>query len=594
MTLAGAAADEGELEGEFNGAFSFFAEEEPAPTEKTECAVPDVSKYEALEQRLARIRAEKNLVVAENPQEVLREEEEERRARARAALRKDCDSGEDSEDEPYFDSGLGLDLPKAERFADMNLSRPILKGLAALRFEKPTPIQAAAIPVALMGKDICGGAITGSGKTAAFLIPILERLLHRPKSASAAIRVLILLPTRELAVQCHEVAVKLASFCDVRCCLAAGGLPMRAQEVDLRRHPEIVVATPGRLIDHLRNSADFTLESIEILVLDEADRMLEDGFADELDEIIKYCPKQHQTILFSATMTDNVDDLVRLSLKKPIRLFVDSNTAIARKLDQEFVRIREDREEDRFPIILSLCRRVCTARCIIFFPTKELAHRCRILLGLAGLKAAELHGGLSQTDRLDALERFKNSTVDFLTATDVAARGLDISGVQFVVNYSMPTNYKLYLHRVGRTARAGLAGRSITLVGEGADRKQLKMVIKNSAETVRHRQIQPSAIDHYRKVVEKISPEIDAVLADEKETKLLEKTEKELLRAENILNHQDEIASRPKKTWFQSAAIKKNTKSSLVSGMAIHALGRDRSSLGDEKRRGSTGKKSKK
>lgn len=175
-----------------------------------------------------------------------------------------------------------------ESFAELNLSKPIMKALSVVGFTRPTPIQAAAIPAAMAGKDVCGGAVTGSGKTAAFLIPILERLLHRSRSGPASIRVLILLPTRELAVQCHKVALDLAKFTDVKAALIAGGLPMRQQEVELRARPEILVATPGRLIDHLTNSQSFTLESIEILVLDEADRMLEQGFADELVHSISH------------------------------------------------------------------------------------------------------------------------------------------------------------------------------------------------------------------------------------------------------------------------------------------------------------------
>jgi ATP-dependent RNA helicase DDX27 len=430
------------------------------------------TKFDALEQKLAEIRTTQNLAL-------LSDESSSEESSSETEAEADNFNFEGEGKAEYFESGEGLavDQENITTFSELNLSRQLLKGLSALRFERPTPIQKVAIPVALMGKDICGGAVTGSGKTAAFLIPIIERLIHRPKNLPAATRVVIILPTRELAIQCHEVAVALAKFTDVRCCLAAGGLPMRAQQADLRCNPEIVIATPGRLIDHLRNSASFTMASVEILVLDEADRMLEDGFKDELDEIIRHTPKQRQTILFSATMTENVTELVRLSLRKPVRLFVDSNTAIARKLLQEFVRIREERETDRMPILLALCHRTCTERCIIFFPTKELAHRFRLILGLAGLRCAELHGGLTQSERLDALDRFKLEKVDFLTATDVAARGLDIQGVKYVLNYSMPANYKLYLHRVGRTARAGLDGCSITLVGEGADRKLLKMVI---------------------------------------------------------------------------------------------------------------------
>lgn len=551
------------------------------------------SKYEKLEAKLADLRTALPVVQAAqkedgkpdlskamqttNSTNTNKSESKNKNKSKKAKLVKEPQEDVQSEEEQivvneeYFDTGIEGLGQNISTFADLNLSRPLLKGLAALKFEQPTPIQKASIPVALMGKDICGGAVTGSGKTAAFLIPIIERLMHRPKSAPAASRVLILLPTRELAVQCHQVSLALAKFSNVRSCLAAGGLPMRVQESELKTRPDIVVATPGRLIDHIRNSPSFSLDAVEILVLDEADRMLEDGFADELNEIIRNTPKQRQTILFSATMTDNVDELVRLSLRRPVRLFVDSNTAIARKLVQEFVRIRDDREIDRMPILLALCLRTCTERCIVFFPTKDLAHRFRLVLGLANLRCAELHGGLTQAERLDALDRFKEGAVDFLTATDVAARGLDIQGVRFVLNYSMPLNYKLYLHRVGRTARANLAGCAITLVGEGADRKVLKMVIKNSTMPVQHRQLPPAVIDEFRGLIDEMQPAVQKVLDDEKEAKALAQTERDLSRAENLLMHGKEIHSRPKKTWFQSGVQKLSSRK------------RDMQSLGDDR-----------
>jgi ATP-dependent RNA helicase DDX27 len=223
----------------------------------------------------------------------------------------------------------------------MNLSRPILKALTSLSFHTPTPIQAATIPVALLGKDIVGNAVTGSGKTAAFIIPMLERLLYREKGKkAAATRCLILVPTRELAVQCFEVGKKLSAHTDVRFALIAGGLSLKAQESTLRTRPDVVIATPGRLIDHLRNSMSFNLDALDILVLDEADRMLSEGFTDELTEIVRSCPTSRQTMLFSATMTDSIDELVRMSLDKPVRLFVDPKRTTARGLVQEFVRVR--------------------------------------------------------------------------------------------------------------------------------------------------------------------------------------------------------------------------------------------------------------
>lgn len=239
-------------------------------------------------------------------------------------------------------------------FASMSLSRPILKGLSEVGFSAPTPIQRKAIPVALEGKDIVGGAVTGSGKTAAFMIPILERLLYRPKRV-ATIRVAILMPTRELALQCLTVAKKLAAYTDITFGRAIGGLNSREQERELKLRPDIVIATPGRFIDFMRNSASFQVDKIEILVLDEADRMLEAGFSDELNEILGTIPKGRQTMLFSATMTSRVDDLVRVGMQRPVRLMVDAQRTSAAGLVQEFVRLRPGRESKRLGYLMHLC-----------------------------------------------------------------------------------------------------------------------------------------------------------------------------------------------------------------------------------------------
>lgn len=287
--------------------------------------------------------------------------------------------------------------PAHSSFLTMNLSRPLLKSISTLNFTKPTPIQAATIPVALLGKDIVGNAVTGSGKTAAFMIPMLERLLFREKGAQkAATRCLVLVPTRELAVQCFEVGMKLANHTDIRLALVVGGLSIKAQETTLRTRPDIIIATPGRLIDHVHNSPSFTLDALDILVLDEADRMLSDGFSDELTEIISSCPRSRQTMLFSATMTDDVDSLIRMSLDKPVRLFVDPKKTTAKGLVQEFVRVRKEKEGERMAMLVTLCRRTFRERVIIFLRSKKLAHQMRVVFSLCGMKSEELHGDLSQ------------------------------------------------------------------------------------------------------------------------------------------------------------------------------------------------------
>ena len=280
-------------------------------------------------------------------------------------------------------------------FQSFSLSRPILRGLVSVGFTNATPIQKKAIPVALLGKDVVGGAVTGSGKTAAFIVPILERLLYRPKKVPTS-RVAVLMPTRELAVQCSTVAKKLASYTDITFCQLIGGFSLREQEALLRRRPDVIIATPGRFIDHMRNSPSFTVETLEILVLDEADRMLEDGFADELNEILTTIPKSRQTMLFSATMTDSVDKLIRVGLNRPVRMLVNARKQTVGTLVQEFVRLRPGREAMRLGYLLSLCHEVFTDRVIIFFRQKKEAHRIRVIFGLLGIRAAELHGSMSQ------------------------------------------------------------------------------------------------------------------------------------------------------------------------------------------------------
>ncbi|KAJ1659904.1 nucleolar DEAD-box protein required for synthesis of 60S ribosomal subunit [Dispira simplex] len=450
------------------------------------------------------------------------------------------------------------DLPQS--FVTMNISRPILKGLNQVGFSQPTPIQAQAIPLALLGKDICGGAVTGSGKTAAFVVPILERLLYRPRQV-AATRVLVLCPTRELAIQCHNVAVKLGAFTDIQFCLCVGGLKIASQEAVLRQRPDVVIATPGRLIDHIHNSRSFTLEDLEILVMDEADRMLEDGFKAELSEIVKHCPKARQTMLFSATMTDNIDELIRLSLNRPALIQIDSAKKTAKKLTQEFVRIRGTREGDRPALLLALCHKVCKSKCIIFFRSKLAVKEMNIMFTILGLRSAALHGDLSQIQRLAALELFRDGQVDFLLATDVAARGLDIKNVESVINFNMPLNYAQYLHRVGRTARAGRAGRAITLAGE-ADRKILRLAIKNSSQSkVKHRVLQPTTVEKYRERLGKIRDRVKEVMDNEKFDEKIATAEMQLRKTENMLRHREDIMARPAKTWFQSSTQKQENQS---------------------------------
>ncbi|KAJ6998834.1 hypothetical protein NC653_014861 [Populus alba x Populus x berolinensis] len=462
----------------------------------------------------------------------------------------DDDGDEDTnveERKSFFAPSEGTSF-HANSFMELNLSRPLLRACEALGYTKPTPIQAACIPLALTGRDICGSAITGSGKTAAFALPTLERLLFRPKRI-LAIRVLILTPTRELAVQVHSMIEKIAQFTDIRCCLVVGGLSTKVQEAALRSMPDIVVATPGRMIDHLRNSMSVDLDDLAVLILDEADRLLELGFNAEIQELVRLCPKRRQTMLFSATMTEEVDELIKLSLTKPLRLSADPSAKRPAALTEEVLRLRRMREVNQEAVLLALCSKTFTSKAIIFSGTKQAAHRLKILFGLAGFKAAELHGNLTQAQRLDALELFRKQEVDFLIATDVAARGLDIIGVQTVINYACPRDLTSYIHRVGRTARAGREGYAVTFVTDN-DRSLLKAIAKRAGSKLRSRIVAEQSIIKWSKIIENMENQVADVLQQEREERAIRKAEMEATKAENMIAHKEEIFSRPKRTWF--------------------------------------------
>ncbi|XP_021755300.1 DEAD-box ATP-dependent RNA helicase 28-like isoform X1 [Chenopodium quinoa] len=463
------------------------------------------------------------------------------------------DEGDDDEndvvesDKPFFAAAEGVSY-QAKSFLELNLSRPLLRACEALGYSKPTPIQAACIPLAMAGRDICASAITGSGKTAAFSLPTLERLLYRPKRVPA-IRVLILTPTRELAVQVHSMIEKLAQFTDIRCCLIVGGLSNKVQEAALRSMPDAVVATPGRMIDHLRNSMSVDLDDLAVLILDEADRLLELGFNAEIQELVHMCSKRRQTMLFSATMTEEVAELVKLSLKKPLRLSADPSAQRPAALTEEVVRIRRMREAHYEAVLLALCSKTFTSKVIIFSGTKLAAHRLKILFGLAGLKAAEIHSHLTQAQRLDSLELFRKQEVDFLIATDVAARGLDIAGIRTVINYACPRDLTTYVHRVGRTARAGREGYAVTFVTDN-DRSLLKAIAKKAGSRLKSRIVAEESINKWAQTIEQMEDQVATILREEKEEMALRKAEMEAAKAENMIEHREEIFSRPKKTWF--------------------------------------------
>jgi len=482
----------------------------------------------------------------------------------------DEEDEDDDEDEEEEEKEESEEVTKSKRgnkgvrqmkdFSQLKLSRPLQKAVGDMGFVKPTPVQAMSIPHGLKGKDLLVNAQTGSGKTAAFLLPVFERLLYRPRRIPVS-RVLVVTPTRELAQQILHMGKQLSKHSDIRLCLVVGGLSLNSQAAALRTRPDVVVATPGRLVDHLRNTVAFDLDGLEVLILDEADRLLDMGFKDEIMELVRLCPRERQTMLFSATLNSNVTDLVDLSLKEPIRIKVDA-VSVVDTLTQEFIRVRpqNDTQEWREAVVIALCARGFKAgRCIVFMPSKKQAHRLMILFGLLKLKAAELHGQLTQQQRLDALDLFHEGKVDFLIATDLAARGLDIKGVVAVINFNMPRQLERYIHRVGRTARAGRKGIAVTLIGESS-RKNLKSVVKMAKEATRSRTVPAKVVAKWMQKIKGVEEDVRAVLQMEYEEKQLRIAEMESNRSINIMQYQDQIQARPARTWFQTEKQKRNIK----------------------------------
>jgi len=471
----------------------------------------------------------------------------------------------------------------AQCFSDLHLSRPLCRACEKLGYATPTPIQAAIIPIALTGRDVCGRAQTGSGKTAAFALPLLERMLHRPKNAVSAIHVVIMVPTRELAVQCAQMIQRLGEYTNVQVATIVGGLSMERQAAALRQRPEIVVATPGRLIDHVRNTHSFGFEDVAAVVLDEADRLLEMGFLEEIKEIVRNMPRQRQTLLFSATLTSAVEELASLSMRNPARLSADSLGTTPMTLTEEIVKIKPQFVAKKEAHLLSLLSRSFKGKeTIVFAKTKVQAHRLKIVLGLSNIKACELHGDMTQTQRLAALEDFRsNAETKIMVATDVAARGLDIASVDLVVSYDAPKNVASYLHRVGRTARAGRKGVAITFMEE-YDRALVKTLQKRG-QKLQSRIVPRDVVDEWHEKIEGYAAQIEEIEEEERAEKHMQKAEMEATKAENMLEHANEIKSRPKKTWFESERDKMANKKAAAKAMGKQGIDllEDNLELGD-------------
>jgi ATP-dependent RNA helicase RhlE len=370
--------------------------------------------------------------------------------------------GVPSEQEEIAAASPGGELAAAEAatiditFADLGLTAPMLKALSDAGYQRPTPIQAQAVPLALKGRDIIGLAMTGTGKTAAFVIPIIERLLGGPKRT----RALILTPTRELCVQVEESFRKYGKHSGLGVIPVYGGVGYDPQVKALRGGVDVVVATPGRLLDHLEKQ-NVVLDEVEILVLDEADRMLDMGFAPQINRIVAQLHSYRQTLLFSATMPPEVEALARKYLRKPVVVQVGRRSGAATTVQHFVYPCPKDKKTS---LLVELLKKESLDSVLVFTRTKHGADRVVKALEKAGINAGAMHADKTQGQRTKALEDFKKGKLRVLVATDIAQRGLDISGISHVINYDVPQQAEDYVHRIGRTGRAATTGDAYTFM----------------------------------------------------------------------------------------------------------------------------------
>ncbi len=346
-------------------------------------------------------------------------------------------------------------------FASLGLIDPIVQTLVSLDYSTPTAVQQQAIPVILSGKDVMAAAQTGTGKTAGFALPILQRLFKRDKPVgSNAVRALVLVPTRELAEQVHESFRSYGAGLNLRTMVAYGGVSINPQMMNLRKGVDVLVATPGRLLDlHRQNAVKFT--EVITLVLDEADRMLDLGFSKELDQVFAALPKKRQTLLFSATFSDQIRAMANRLLREPVRIEASPRNTTVAKVTQWLVPVDKKRKPELF---LHLLKKHDWPQVLAFAKTRKGVDELVGLLDAKRIPADAIHGDKPQPARLRALERFKAGDVKVLVATDVAARGLDIDDLPVVVNVDLPIVAEDYVHRTGRTGRAGASGEAVSLV----------------------------------------------------------------------------------------------------------------------------------
>ena len=369
---------------------------------------------------------------------------------------------------PSVTNTTAAETPATITFADFGLDPKIQKAVLEQGYNTPTPIQAQSIPHVLAGSDLMGAAQTGTGKTAAFVLPIIQKILrHASNSASPArhpIRALVLTPTRELAVQVADNAASYSKHTDLRAAVVYGGVDMKEQVAILRNGVEILIATPGRLLDHI-GSKVANLSQVEILVLDEADRMLDMGFLPDLQRIIDLIPAQRQTLLFSATFSPEIKKLAQSYLRTPVTVEVARQNAAADTVKQVVHMVSSaDKQRAIVKVLEARTRAGLSRQCIIFTNSRLGCAKLSRALERDGIKAGAIHGDKSQGERTLTLDAFKSGAIEALVATDVAARGLDIPDMPCVINHELPFNAEDFIHRIGRTGRAGSKGDAIALV----------------------------------------------------------------------------------------------------------------------------------
>ncbi len=387
------------------------------------------------------------------------------------------------------------------RFAELGIIEPLCRALAAAQYSIPTPIQTQAIPQLLSGKDLLGIAQTGTGKTAAFAVPILQRLSQSPPAGPDTVRALILAPTRELAIQIGEDFACYGEHLNLRFATIFGGVGQNPQVTALKRGIDVLIATPGRLLD-LVSQRLARLDKVSMLVLDEADRLLDMGFIRDVKRIVALLPKARQSLLFSATMPGEVATLAREILRDPVRIDVSPKTITVDQTDQHVVFVESS---DKRHVLTKLLRDPQVTRAIVFTRTKHGANRVAEQLDRAGINAEAIHGNKSQNARQRALEQFKTGKAWVLVATDIAARGIDIDAVSHVFNFELPHEPESYVHRIGRTGRAGASGIATSLC-DASERPRLRAIERLIRRPISVMQVQIDASEREAEPVRAAQP----------------------------------------------------------------------------------------